>query len=101
MRNIVVTEFLSLDGIMEQPAWTFPYWNDEIARFNKFQGHVLQVVGATKIATADLDVRAYAKYVLREGSVSEKRELLGNLRSRLVYEKKSIRITQMPVEVRV
>lgn len=33
MRNIVVTEFVSLDGIMENPAWTFPYWNDEIAQF--------------------------------------------------------------------
>jgi dihydrofolate reductase len=33
MRNIVVSEFLSLDGIMEHPAWTFPYWNDEIATF--------------------------------------------------------------------
>jgi dihydrofolate reductase len=33
MRNIVVAEFLSLDGIMEEPAWTFPYWNDEIAKF--------------------------------------------------------------------
>ncbi|HEX6289593.1 MAG TPA: dihydrofolate reductase family protein [Herpetosiphonaceae bacterium] len=33
MRNIVVTEFLSLDGIMEAPAWTAPYWNDEIAQF--------------------------------------------------------------------
>lgn len=33
MRNIVVSEFLSLDGIMENPGWTFPYWNDEIAKF--------------------------------------------------------------------
>ena len=33
MRNIIVTEFLSLDGVMENPAWTFPYWNDEIAAF--------------------------------------------------------------------
>jgi dihydrofolate reductase len=33
MRNIVVTEFLSLDGVMENPGWTFPYWNDEIAQF--------------------------------------------------------------------
>jgi dihydrofolate reductase len=33
MRNVVVTEFMSLDGVVEQPAWTFPYWNDEIARF--------------------------------------------------------------------
>lgn len=33
MRNLVVTEFLSLDGVMESPMWTFPYWNDEIAAF--------------------------------------------------------------------
>lgn len=33
MRNLVVTEFLSLDGVMENPAWTFRYWNDEIANF--------------------------------------------------------------------
>ena len=33
MRNIVVTEFLSLDGVMEEPTWTFKYWNDEIANF--------------------------------------------------------------------
>jgi dihydrofolate reductase len=33
MRKLTVTEFLSLDGVMENPAWSFPYWNDEIAAF--------------------------------------------------------------------
>jgi len=33
MRKIVVTAFLSLDGVMENPGWTFRYWNDEIAKF--------------------------------------------------------------------
>jgi len=33
VRKIIVTEFLSLDGVMESPMWTFPYWNDEIANF--------------------------------------------------------------------
>jgi dihydrofolate reductase len=33
MRKLVVTEFMSLDGVVEEPAWTFPYWNDGIAKF--------------------------------------------------------------------
>jgi dihydrofolate reductase len=42
MRKLVVTEFVSLDGVMEAPggddgykhgAWTMPYWNDEMAEF--------------------------------------------------------------------
>jgi dihydrofolate reductase len=33
MRNLVVTEFVSLDGVIENPGWTFPYWNDETAQF--------------------------------------------------------------------
>jgi len=31
--KLVVSEFLSLDGVMEDPQWTVPYWNDEIAKF--------------------------------------------------------------------
>jgi len=68
--------------------------DDEIERFHKFQGHVFQTTTKTKLESADVDVRAYAKYVLREGSVSEKRELLGNLRSRLVYQNKTIRLLE-------
>lgn len=33
MRKLVVSEFVSLDGVIENPMWTFPYWNDEIAAF--------------------------------------------------------------------
>src|SRR6266496_1913583 len=34
MRKLVVTEFLSLDGVMEAPEkWSFQFWNDEIAKF--------------------------------------------------------------------
>ena len=33
MRKVVVTEFMSLDGVTEEPGWTFKYWNDEIAKF--------------------------------------------------------------------
>jgi len=32
--KIVVTEFLTVDGVMEAPnEWSFPYWTDETAKF--------------------------------------------------------------------
>src|SRR5687768_13024868 len=34
MSKLVVTEFLTLDGVMEAPhEWSFPYWGDDIAKF--------------------------------------------------------------------
>ena len=33
MRRIIVSEFVSLDGVMESPAWTAPYWNDDVRDF--------------------------------------------------------------------
>jgi dihydrofolate reductase len=33
MRKVVVTEFLSLDGVMEEPSWSLTFWNDEISKF--------------------------------------------------------------------
>ncbi|MEK7537339.1 MAG: hypothetical protein AAB584_02785, partial [Patescibacteria group bacterium] len=37
-----------------------------------------------------INIREYAKYLLKEGSITEKRELLANLRSRLLYKDKKI-----------
>jgi hypothetical protein len=42
MRKVVVAEYLSLDGVTEDPGgagefehrgWTIPYWNDELAKY--------------------------------------------------------------------
>lgn len=33
MRKIVVSEYVTLDGVFENPAWTWPYWSQEIAKF--------------------------------------------------------------------
>ncbi len=64
---------------------------DEIARFNIFQRSVLGSADKAK-ARDDMDIRNYAKYILKEGSVSEKRELLGNLKSRISYKDKALSI---------
>src|SRR5215212_1813944 len=33
MRKVVVTEFMTLDGVMEAPnLWSFPYWTDDISK---------------------------------------------------------------------
>ncbi|CAN5867456.1 dihydrofolate reductase family protein [soil metagenome] len=33
MKRIILSEYISLDGVIENPAWTMPYWGDDIAKF--------------------------------------------------------------------
>jgi DNA invertase Pin-like site-specific DNA recombinase len=61
---------------------------DEISRYNKFRTGVLGM--KNKERNADVDVRDYAKYLLREGTIAEKRELLSCLRSKLVLKEKRV-----------
>ncbi|MAQ77228.1 hypothetical protein CL684_01770 [Candidatus Campbellbacteria bacterium] len=64
---------------------------EEVKRFNKFQKSVFGVKESLK-TDHDMDMRNYAKYLLREGSKTEKRELLSNLKSRIIYEDKELRL---------
>lgn len=32
MRKIIAAEYVSLDGVMENPAWTGPYFNEEVSQ---------------------------------------------------------------------
>jgi len=60
----------------------------EIARFNKFR---VGVLGHKKEnSKADVDIRNYAKYLLREGTLIEKRELLYFLKSKLILKDRKI-----------
>ena len=43
----------------------------------------------------EMDIRNYAKYILKEGTTDEKRLLLGNLRTRIVYEDKRLTLQQL------
>lgn len=62
---------------------------DEIARFNIFQRSALGTTEKIK-ANKETDIRNYAKYLLKEGSTTEKRELLANLQSRIMYKDKTL-----------
>lgn len=62
---------------------------DEIARFNIFRRSVLGSTDRIK-EREDTDIKNYAKYILKEGSTTEKRELLANLRSKIVYKDKTL-----------
>ena len=63
---------------------------EEVSRFHKFQHVVLQDKTKRILDDEEVNIRVYAKYLLKEGSVTEKRELLANLRSRLIYKDKTL-----------
>lgn len=64
----------------------------EIARFNKFKTGVL---GHRKESrNSEVDIKNYAKYLLAEGTIYEKRELLSFLKSRLTLKDKKIILEQ-------
>jgi dihydrofolate reductase len=36
MRKVIVSEFMTLDGVVEAPnKWSFPYWGDDIGEFKR------------------------------------------------------------------
>jgi dihydrofolate reductase len=35
MGKIIISEFLTLDGVAESPTWTAPYWGDDIGHLKK------------------------------------------------------------------
>lgn len=63
---------------------------EEIKRFNKFNRVLMGKKVEDIPKETEINVRKYAKYLLKEGSLTEKRELLANLRSRLIYKDKKI-----------
>jgi site-specific DNA recombinase len=63
----------------------------EIERHKKFESGLLGIKGS-KVKVDDIDVRNYAKYILREGTIFEKRELLSCLRSKITMAEKEVKI---------
>jgi DNA invertase Pin-like site-specific DNA recombinase len=64
----------------------------EIARYEKFRKIALGK-GNDKEAKEMFDLKVYAIYLLTEGTITEKRELLSNLKSRLTLKNKVLAIS--------
>lgn len=60
----------------------------DVEKFSKLQKFLLGT--KEKIDIPSIDVRGYAKYVLKEGSDTEKRDLLGCLKSKICLSNKKI-----------
>ncbi len=57
-------------------------FEEELKRFNKFQKGVLGL-SKDKAVHEDVELKTYAKYILKEGTNEEKRELMGCFRSKI------------------
>ncbi len=68
-------------------------FEEEVGRYNKFRKEVLRL-NEKPLSRDVLDIKTYAKYVLREGSNEEKRELLSLLKGKLIVTEKVVRIAQ-------
>ncbi len=63
----------------------------EVEAHNAFQQSVLGLK-TDKIKVKEIDIRNYAKHILRDKPIEEKRALLTNLRSKLVLKEKKIHL---------
>lgn len=83
-----------MDGLEISEIGMRHKFEEEVARFNKFQKGILGVQGL-KAEAKDIDLKTYAKYILKEGSVVEKRELLSCVKSRFAFKNKMISLTEI------
>lgn len=65
-------------------------FEEEVARLNKFQRSFFGEKKLAKTNIRQIDLKDYAKYVLREGTAIEKREFLGCIKSRLIIKNKIV-----------
>lgn len=63
---------------------------EEVQRIKRFQSSLLGK--KAEISTTDIDIRNYAKYVLRDGKIEEKRELLSQLKSRMLLNNRLVQL---------
>jgi hypothetical protein len=62
----------------------------EIERFGEFRSKVLGTTEQERIIQTKLDVRNYMKYLLKEGAIQEKRDLMQSFTSKLILINKRV-----------
>jgi hypothetical protein len=65
---------------------------DEVKRLRLLQSSVLGIEPNTNQDLTQIDIRNYAKHIVKHGTVADKRELLGYLKSKLLLSKKVVSI---------
>ncbi len=64
----------------------------ELERYNRFRKFVLDIKENEKLPEEKIDIKTYAKYLLKEGTIIEKRELLGCLKTKLIVKNKLVHV---------
>ena len=59
-------------------------FEEEVVRLNKFQKSFFGAKETAKANTKQIDLKDYAKYLLREGTVIEKREFMGCIKNKFI-----------------
>ena len=67
---------------------------DEVKRLKALQSSVLGTKPDTSKDLGNIDVRAYAKHIIKHGTAVDKRELLGCLKSKLFLNKKVLSLVK-------
>ena len=60
----------------------------EVSRYNKLRAAMRDK--SEKVSAKEMDIRKYAKYLLENGTLPEKRELLSHLKGRIVLKERKI-----------
>lgn len=68
-------------------------FNEELKRYNKFNLTVLRTQSPSS-KYKEIDLQTYAKYVLRNGTNEEKRELMGQFKSQVTVTEKKVSFNQ-------
>ncbi|KKQ26939.1 MAG: Recombinase [Candidatus Magasanikbacteria bacterium GW2011_GWC2_37_14] len=79
-----------VDGVSLDKLGMKEKLTEELEKYSKFRSAVLGMANEDTVKQKSIDMKNYAKYILKDGTVYEKRDLLSNLRSKLSLKEKEL-----------